>query len=39
VLERARVEDHLVDNHNRPVAVVAEEVLRRAGWLDSGAEA
>jgi hypothetical protein len=39
VLERARVEDHLVNNHNRPVAVVAEEVLRRAGWLDSAAEA
>ena len=39
VLEQARVEDHLVDNHNRPVAVVAEEVLQRAGWLDSGAEA
>jgi hypothetical protein len=32
VLEHAGVEDHLVDNQNRPVVVVAEEVLRRAGW-------
>jgi hypothetical protein len=32
VLERARVEDHLVDNEDRPVAVVAEEVLRQVGW-------
>ena len=35
VLEQARVEDHVVDNEDRPVADVAEEVLRRAGWLDS----
>jgi predicted kinase len=35
VLEQARVEDHLVDNEDRPVAVVAEEVLHRVGWLDS----
>jgi hypothetical protein len=35
VLEQARVEDHLVDNEDRPVAVVAEEVLRLVGWLDS----
>jgi hypothetical protein len=34
VLEQARVEDHLVDNEDRPVAVVAEEVLHRVGWLD-----
>ena len=27
------VEDHLVDNENRPVTVVAEEVLHRVGWL------
>lgn len=38
-LEQARVEDHLVDNENRPVAMVAEEVLRRVGWLDSGVQA
>jgi hypothetical protein len=36
VLEEARVEDYVVDNEDRPVAVVAEEVLRWAGWLDSG---
>jgi hypothetical protein len=34
VLERARVEDHVVDNADRPLAVVAEEVLRQVGWLD-----
>ena len=39
VLEEARVEDHLVDNDDRPVAEVAQEVLRRAGWLDSSARA
>ena len=39
VLEHARVEDHLVDNEDRPVAAVAKEVLRRAGWLDPGAGA
>ena len=33
VFERARVEDHLVDNENRPATVVAEEVLHRVGWL------
>jgi hypothetical protein len=33
VFERAQVEDHLVDNENRPVTVVAEEVLHRVGWL------
>jgi hypothetical protein len=33
VFERARVEDHLVDNENRPAAVVAGEVLHRVGWL------
>ena len=33
VFERAQVEDHLVDNENRPATVVAEEVLRRVGWL------
>jgi len=37
VFERAQVEDHLVDNENRPAAVVAEEVLRRVGWLPSSA--
>lgn len=39
VLERAGVEDHLVDNQDRPVAAVAAEVLRRVGWLDVGAGA
>jgi len=32
-LEHARLEDHLVDNHDRPVAEVAAEVRRVAGWL------
>ncbi len=39
VMEQAQVEDHLVDNQDRPVAVVAGEVLRLAGWLGSGAGA
>jgi hypothetical protein len=33
VFEQAHVEDHLVDNENRPAPVVAEEVLYRVGWL------
>ena len=37
VFERAQVEDHLVDNENRPATVVAEEVLQRVGWLPPGA--
>jgi hypothetical protein len=37
VFERAQVEDHLVDNENRPATVVAEEVLHRVGWLPSSA--
>jgi predicted kinase len=37
VLEQAHVEDHVVDNENRPVTAVAEEVLRLAGWLNPGA--
>jgi hypothetical protein len=37
VFERAQVEDHLVDNENRPATVVAEEVLYRVGWLPSTA--
>jgi predicted kinase len=37
VFERAEVEDHLVDNENRPATVVAEEVLQRVGWLPSSA--
>jgi predicted kinase len=37
VLERAQVEDYLVDNENRPAPVVAEEVLHRVGWLPSRA--
>jgi hypothetical protein len=36
VFERAQVEDHLVDNESRPATVVAEEVLRRVGWLNPG---
>jgi gluconate kinase len=32
-LEQAGVEDHVVDNHGRPVADVATEVLRVTGWL------
>lgn len=37
VLERAGVEDHLVDTEDRPVADVAKDVLGLAGWLYSGA--
>ncbi len=33
VFEQVQVEDHLVDNENRPATVVAEEVLHRVGWL------
>jgi hypothetical protein len=33
VFEQAQVEDHLVDNENRPATEVAEEVLHRVGWL------
>lgn len=33
VFEHAQVEDYLIDNENRPVSVVAEELLRRTGWL------
>ena len=36
-LERAGVEDHLVDTENRPVTDVAGELLRLVGWLDAGA--
>lgn len=32
-MDEQRVEDHLVDNGQRPLAEVAEEVLRLAGWL------
>jgi hypothetical protein len=39
VLEQAGVEDYLVDNEDRPVAAVAEEVLRLVGWLGSSAGA
>jgi hypothetical protein len=38
VFERAQIEDHLVDNENRPATVVAEEVLHRVGRLLSSAE-
>jgi hypothetical protein len=31
--EETRVEDHLVETENRPVAEIAREVLRLAGWL------
>jgi len=37
VFEQAQVEDHLVDNDNRPATVVAEEVLHRVGWLHRAA--
>jgi hypothetical protein len=39
VLEQAQVEDHLVDNENRPATMVAEEVLHRVGWLNPSAGA
>lgn len=32
-LEDTCVEDHVVDNHDRPVEEAAAEVLRVAGWL------
>ena len=32
-LEDARVEDYVVDNHDRPVEETAAEVLRVVGWL------
>jgi hypothetical protein len=37
-LERAGVEDHLVDCQDRSVLEVAQEVLRLAGWVDTGVE-
>jgi predicted kinase len=33
-LERAGVEDHVVDNDDRPAADAAREALRLAGWLE-----
>jgi hypothetical protein len=39
VFEQAQVEDHLVDNENRPAAAVAGEVLHRVGWLNPAAGA
>jgi hypothetical protein len=38
-LERAGVEDHLVDCQDRAVPEVAQEVLRLAGWVDAAMEA
>jgi hypothetical protein len=38
VLEGAGVEDHLVNNQDRAVWEVAEEVLRLVGWLRPSAE-
>jgi hypothetical protein len=32
-LEHAGVEDHVIDNDDRPVAQVAADVLHAAGWL------
>jgi len=32
-LENARLEDHLVETHDRPVGEIAREVLRLASWL------
>ena len=37
VFEWAHVEDHLVDNENRPATAVAKEVLHRVGWLPPSA--
>jgi hypothetical protein len=37
VFARAQVEDHVVDNDDRPPAVVAAEVLHRVGWLPPSA--
>ncbi|MET1073235.1 MAG: hypothetical protein ABWY11_11370 [Umezawaea sp.] len=34
--EQAGVEDHVVDDHGRPAAEVAAEVLRVTGWLPHG---
>jgi hypothetical protein len=34
-MEYAGVEDHVVDNDDRPVAQVAAEVLHVAGWLNN----
>ena len=36
VLERAGVEDHVVDNSARPARETATEVLRLVGWLPDG---
>jgi len=36
ILERARYEDFVVENGDRPVRDVALEILTRAGWLDEG---
>lgn len=33
-MDEQKVEDHLVDNGQRPVAAVAREILERAGWLE-----
>jgi dephospho-CoA kinase len=37
VLEHAGVEDHVVECQDRPVLLVAQDVLRLAGWLDADA--
>jgi hypothetical protein len=33
VFEQAHIEDYLIDNEDRPVTVVAAELLRQTGWL------
>jgi hypothetical protein len=38
VLERAGVEDHVVDCQDRPAAEVAQEVLRLAGWANDNTD-
>jgi thymidylate kinase len=35
ILDRARLEDFIVINENRPVTEVAQEVLVKAGWISN----
>lgn len=37
-LDKARLEDHLVETEGRPVGEIAREVLRLAGWYPELAE-
>ena len=36
ILDAGRLEDFIVENGDRPLRAVAEEVLVRAGWLEPG---